>query len=225
MNSFPRQSIFPGMASGPGSASHDYPGYGDASSSSASTQHLASLQASLSSLTQTVEVLQHTNSLLSDAVADVPRLSTALTSKRHFDVVSDGTVQEAKKQIEDEIRPLLKELIAKGEEGLAREEANARRNRNKVSQLTTRLEQLVASEKIALGGPSSAGRRPSAASSSASNQLEQQRLRLAAEEKRQLDDLARVRKRRDELERELNDLEAEVERAEIEAAARSISVS
>lgn len=122
MTSVPRQSLYPGMAS---TSSH----YGDDASSST---HLASLQSALSSLSQTVQIFSHTNSLLAASVADVPRLSTALTSKRHFDVVTEGTVLDAKRQMEDEIRPLLKELIARGEDGVAREEANARRARNKV---------------------------------------------------------------------------------------------
>lgn len=104
--------------------------YGDPAYSST---HLASLRSSLSSLSQTVEILSHTNSLLLASVSDVARLSTVLTSKRHFDVVTEGTVQEAKRQIEDEIRPLLKELISRGEEGVSREEVNSRRCRNKVN--------------------------------------------------------------------------------------------
>ena len=74
----------------------------------------------------------HTNSFLDEATSDIPRLHTALTSKRHYDVVTEAQVNEAKKQIEDEIRPHLNELMRRGEEGVEKEEANARRARNKV---------------------------------------------------------------------------------------------
>lgn len=120
----PRQSIFPGSASAAASQFSTGP---------ISTSHLASLQSALHSLHHTVDVLSHTNQLLGSSVADVPRLATVLTSKRHFDVVTETKVAEAKKQLEDEVRPHLKELIQRGEEGVEREEAAARRARNKVS--------------------------------------------------------------------------------------------
>lgn len=115
----PRQSIFPGAA-GP---LHQAP---------ISTSHLQSLHTCLEQLHQTVQVLSHTNSFLDEATSDIPRLHTALTSKRHYDVVTEAQVNEAKKQIEDEIRPHLNELMRRGEEGVEKEEANARRARNKV---------------------------------------------------------------------------------------------
>lgn len=127
--SMPRASLYPGMAHA--TPYDQYPGSGpSSSSSSSSTAHL--LSSSLSSLSQTVSILQHTNSLLSHCVSDVPRLTLAMTSRRHFDVVTEGTVQEAKRRIEDEMRPLLRELIQRGEEGVGREEMGARRVRNKV---------------------------------------------------------------------------------------------
>lgn len=102
------------------------------SGASQSNAHLSSLQTCLSSLSQTCTILSHTNDLLAQSNTDVSRLNVSLTSKRHFDVVTENTVDVAKKQIEDEIRPLLKELIARGEESVGREEQNARRARNKV---------------------------------------------------------------------------------------------
>lgn len=122
-SSMPRASLYPGMAA----QGYDQP---QPHPSGSSTPHL--LSSSLSSLSQSVSILQHTNSLLSHCVSDVPRLCLALTSRRHFDVVTEGTVQEAKRRIEDEMRPLLRELIQRGEEGVGREEMAARRARNKV---------------------------------------------------------------------------------------------
>lgn len=116
----PRQSIFPGSTTATTSAA-------------SSTSHLTHLQNCLESLDHTTNVLAHTNGILSDSVSDVPRLTTVLQSRRHFDVVTESQVLEAKKQLEDEVRPHLKELLKRGEEEVERETANARRLKNKVS--------------------------------------------------------------------------------------------
>lgn len=116
----PRQSLFPGAA----------PNF---SQGPISTSHLSSLSTSLQSLRQSVDVLHHTNGLLQRSVADVPRLTTVLTAKRHYDVVTEGKVMQAKKQLEEEVRPHINELIRRAEEMVGAEEAAAKRARNKVS--------------------------------------------------------------------------------------------
>lgn len=118
----PRQSLFPGAA-----AASRLP------QEAVSTSHLSYLNSSLQSLQSTVDVLSHTNNLLSDYVQDVPRLITALSSKRHYDVVTESKVNEARKQLQDEVAPHLAELIRLSEQGVVQEEADARRARNKVS--------------------------------------------------------------------------------------------
>ncbi|CAO1620296.1 unnamed protein product [Sympodiomycopsis kandeliae] len=194
----PRQSIFPGSG-GP-----------QFTSGPISTSHLTSLQASIQSLEHSVNVLGHTNAMLSESVADVPRLNTVLMSKRHFDVVSASQVSEAKKQLEDEVRPHLKELLKRGEQEVERESALARRSKNKVSQLTTRLEQVLSTQGFNLSDAT-----PSKSKTS-SNALSVERAAVQEEEKR-IADLERVRKRRLQLEEELQILEEQVEREEMEA--------
>lgn len=81
-----------------------------------------------------------------------------------------------------------------------------------VSQLTTRLQQLLVSEQAKTGTGTPSHRRASMAFSHLS-QPEREEQRLAAEERSCNEDLARMRRRRDELERELEELEDEVERA------------
>lgn len=121
----PRQSIFPGSTTSINNAA-------------SSTSHLTQLQNCLESLDHTTNVLAHTNGILSDSVSDVPRLNTVLQSRRHFDVVTESQVLEAKKQLEDEVRPHLKELLKRGEEEVERETANAKRVKNKVSRIFKR---------------------------------------------------------------------------------------
>lgn len=213
----PRQSIFPGSTS---SVLPD----------AISTSHLTSLQTCLDSLDHTVTVLSHTNGILSESVSDVPRLNTVLTSKRHFDVVSQSQVVEAKKQLEDEVRPHMKELLRRGEEEVERENASARRAKNKVrvwlaprslciarhtqcllihlplaqiSQLTTRLEQVLAAQNFSL---------PSATQTQVTATTSPEEKRAVEEEHMKLADLHRVQRRRRQLEDELRVLEEELER-------------
>lgn len=81
-----------------------------------------------------------------------------------------------------------------------------------VSQLTTRLEQLLASQSIKLG-PGSTAASAGMSTSARAGQGGEEMAALSQEEQRQTDDLARVRRRREQLERELRELEQQVDMA------------
>lgn len=70
---------------------------------------------------------------LSEATADFPRLARVLSSRRHFDLVSEADVRHARTQLSLEIGPQLRELIPLAEQAVEREEKVMKQLKNKVS--------------------------------------------------------------------------------------------
>lgn len=63
---------------------------------------------------------------------DMQRLSRALRSKKHFDLVSEADVRSVRDHLAAEIAPQLKELIVRAEEALQRDERRAKTLKAKV---------------------------------------------------------------------------------------------
>ena len=75
-----------------------------------------------------------------------------LSSQRHFDLVSESEVRNAREQFAAEIAPHLRELIAKAEDSIARDERQARTLRNKAAQVLAELDE--SNSESATGSPS-----------------------------------------------------------------------
>ncbi|WFD36065.1 hypothetical protein MCUN1_002936 [Malassezia cuniculi] len=108
---------------------------------------------------------------------DFGRLATVLSSQRHFDLVSEGDVRYVRDQAAAEIAPHLRELIARAEELIAKDERHMRNLRSKAAQVLAELDE---SKPITTSSPS------------VSSIITQAEL---SEHRRQLADLQRVRAR------------------------------
>jgi DASH complex subunit SPC19 len=77
--------------------------------------------------------LESINDHLTEQTSDFARFSHVLSSKKHFDLVSEKEIQVAKAHLSAEIAPQLKQLIMKAEEALQREERRSKSMKVKVS--------------------------------------------------------------------------------------------
>ncbi|KAK0526571.1 hypothetical protein OC834_004758 [Tilletia horrida] len=136
------------------SVSAPAPGLGASSSSSSSSSssapvffnqsinnQLASLQACTLSLEGANQTLAHSVDTLREATADFPRLSIALANKKHFDLVAEQEIVQAKEHLAAEIAPQLHELILRAETAVEKVERRARAAKNRAQQAAAKLEQ------------------------------------------------------------------------------------
>lgn len=70
---------------------------------------------------------------MSEALSDYPRLIRVLEGSRHYDLVSDQEISEAKLEIQREIEPQITELISRVESSLTDLQGKERSMHAKVS--------------------------------------------------------------------------------------------
>ena len=119
----PRSTSF--SAGGHGGSGSSYNSYINAT-------QLDNISRSIHSVSLSCAHLEDTNAFLSQMSTPYARLSTVLNNKRHFDLVSETEILNAREHLSAEIQPQLTELMDKAKESLEREERDMKTLRNKV---------------------------------------------------------------------------------------------
>lgn len=76
--------------------------------------------------------MKEANDTLEFAIQDHPRLMTVLKSRRHFDLVSQRDIEQAREHVAAEVRPHIDELVRRAASDIARQDRRvvALKNRN-----------------------------------------------------------------------------------------------
>ncbi|WFC98414.1 hypothetical protein MYAM1_001141 [Malassezia yamatoensis] len=103
-------------------------------------QQLNSILACTQRIRSSCDTVAETNRTIEHYAGDSPRLSTVMNNKRHFGLVSESDVRQARRYVAAEIAPLLRELIVRAEDALSKEERYARTLRTQATQELADLE-------------------------------------------------------------------------------------
>jgi hypothetical protein len=127
-----RQSIYPSAGTAVSASSNHVLNYLSSCISSVdltcrtvSSSHCAGKYAELTTYCPSLQ-LESINNHLQEQTIDFKRFSNVLASKKHFDLVSEKEIKEAKAHLSAEITPQLEQLLSKAKEALEREEGKAK---------------------------------------------------------------------------------------------------
>ena len=118
----------------------------------------ATLSSSVSSLTNSLQLLQSSISTLSTGVADLPRLSSVLASTRHFELLPESTLLSAQKSLLGEIVPGVERLLKVATEEVEKVERREEGLRARSELLEGRLEREEGKRRSSVGRKGSLGR-------------------------------------------------------------------
>ncbi|WFD45838.1 DASH complex subunit spc19 [Malassezia furfur] len=161
----------------------------------ASVHQLNSIHACIESVRASCDIVAETNQILAHHTGDFDRLRTAMASQRHFDLVSERDVRQARDHVAAEIAPLLRELIVRAEDALTNDERHARTLRNQATQELAQLEARSGAQGV-LGDSSRSS--PSVAALVTQTEIEEQRRtleKLRTERKRLAEKVAALEQR------------------------------
>ena len=117
------------------------------SQSAAATASLASLSSSVTALRTSLSLLDSSISILNTGIHDFPRLSTVLTTTRHFELTPSSALDSARESLAEELGPAIETLLSKVETYVAKLERREGAVAAKTELLEGRLGQIGAGGK------------------------------------------------------------------------------